>query len=54
MSPDDVEMNAMLDMLAGESSDSGPVDAMVVAAIPELDKAMDAQKPEGTRPKRRR
>jgi hypothetical protein len=53
-SPDDAEMNAMLDMLAGESSDLGPTETMVVAAIPELDKAMDAQKPEGTRPKRRR
>jgi hypothetical protein len=51
-SPDDAEMNAMLDMLAGESSDSGPTETMVVAAIPELDKATDAQKPEGTRPKR--
>jgi hypothetical protein len=54
MSPDDAEMNAMLDMLAGESSDSGLTETMVVAAIPELDKAMDSQKPEGTRPKRRR
>jgi hypothetical protein len=53
MSPDDAEMNAMLDMLAGESSDSGPTKAMVVAAISEFDKATDAQKPEGTRPKRR-
>jgi hypothetical protein len=47
-------MNAMLDMLAGESSDSGPTETMVVAAIPELDKTTDAQKPEGTHPKRRR
>jgi hypothetical protein len=53
-SPDDAQMNAMLDMLAGESSDSGHTETMVVAAIPELDKATDAQKPEGTRPKRRR
>jgi hypothetical protein len=54
MSPDDAEMNAMLDMLAGESSDSGPTEVMVVAAIPEPDKATDAQKSKGTRPKRRR
>jgi hypothetical protein len=54
MSPDDVEMNAMLDMLAGESSDSGPTETMAIAAIPDLDKATNAQKPEGTRPKRRR
>jgi hypothetical protein len=51
---DDVETNAMLDMLARESSDSGPTETMVVAVIPELDKTMDSQKPEGTRPKRRR
>jgi hypothetical protein len=54
MSPDDAEMNAMLNMLAGESSNSGPTEAMVVAAMPEPDKATDAQKPDGTRPKRRR
>jgi hypothetical protein len=53
-SPDDAEMNAMLDMLVGESSDSGPTKTMVVAVIPELDKTTNAQKPEGTRPKRRR
>jgi hypothetical protein len=53
-SPDDAEMNAMLDMLVGESSDSGPTKTMAVAVIPELDKTTDAQKPEGTRPKRRR
>jgi hypothetical protein len=52
-SPDDAEMNAMLDMLAGESSDSGPTETMVVVVIPELDKTVDAQKPEGTRPKSR-
>jgi hypothetical protein len=54
ISPDDAEMNAMLDMLAGESSDSGPTETMVVDVISELDKATDAQKLEGTRPKRRR
>jgi hypothetical protein len=53
-SPDDAEMNAMLDMLVGESSDSGPTETMAIAAIPEIDKATDAQKPEGIRPKRRR
>jgi hypothetical protein len=53
-SPDDVEMNVVLDMLVGESSDSTPTETMVVAVIPELDKAADARKPEGTRPKRLR
>jgi hypothetical protein len=51
-SPDDAEMNVVLDMLAGESSDSAPTETMAVAVIPELDKAADGQKPEGTRPKR--
>jgi hypothetical protein len=51
-SPDDAEMNDVLDMLVGESSDSGPTETMVVAVIPELDKAADVRKPEGTRPKR--
>jgi hypothetical protein len=35
-------MNAMLDMLAGESSDSAPTEIMAIAVIPELDKAADA------------
>jgi hypothetical protein len=51
-SPDDAEMNVVLDMLAGESSDSTPAETMVVAVIPELDRIMDTRKPEGTHPKR--
>jgi hypothetical protein len=50
--PDDAKMNVVLDMLAGESSDSAPAEAMAVAAISELDRIVDTQKPEGTRPKR--
>jgi hypothetical protein len=50
-SPYDAKMNVVLDMLAGESSDSAPTETMVVAVIPKLDKAADARKPEGTRPK---
>jgi hypothetical protein len=53
-SPDDTEMNDVLDMLAGESSDSTPAEIMVVAVIPELDRIVDTRKPEGTRPKRLR
>jgi hypothetical protein len=53
-SPDDAEMNAVLDMLAGESFDSAPAEIMVVAVILELDKTADARRPEGTRPKRLR
>jgi hypothetical protein len=53
-SPDDAEIDAILDMLAGESSDSSPAEIMDVMVIPELDKIMDTRKPEGTRPKRPR
>jgi hypothetical protein len=53
MSPDDAEMSAMLDMLAGESSDSGPTETMAVTVISKLDKPTNAQKPEGTRPNHR-
>jgi hypothetical protein len=38
MSPGDVEISAMLDMLAEDSSDSVPVETMVVATIPEPEK----------------
>jgi hypothetical protein len=54
VSPDDAEINVVLDMLAGESSDSDPAKTMVVAVIPETDKTVDTRKPEGTRPKRLR
>jgi hypothetical protein len=52
--PSDVEISAMLDMLAGDSSDSVPAETMTIATIPELEKTADTQKPEGTRPKRLR
>jgi hypothetical protein len=50
-SPDDAEMNVVLDMLAGESSNSALAEAMVVAVIPKTVKTVDTRKPEGTRPK---
>jgi hypothetical protein len=50
-SPEDAEINVVLDMLAGESSDSAPAEIMVVAVIPETDKTVDTRKPKGTRPK---
>jgi hypothetical protein len=53
-SPDDAEMNVVLDMLAGESSDSAPAESMAIAVIPELDRIVDTRKLEGTRPKRLR
>jgi hypothetical protein len=40
-SPGDAEINDMLDMLAGESSDSAPAETMVVAVIPELDRTVE-------------
>jgi hypothetical protein len=49
---DDAEINDVLDMLAGESSDSAPTKTMVVAVITEIVKTVDTRKPEGTRPKR--
>jgi hypothetical protein len=53
-SPDDAEINDVLDMLAGESSDSSPTEIMAVVVIPDTAKAVDTRKPEGTRPKRLR
>jgi hypothetical protein len=53
-SPDDAEIDVVLDMLVGESSDSAPAEAMAVTVIQELDKTLDTQKPEGIRPKRPR
>jgi hypothetical protein len=44
----------MLDMLAGDSSDSAPAEATVVAIILELDQVVDTRKPKGTHPKRLR
>ena len=53
-SSDDVEIDVVLNMLVGESSDSAPVETMAVTVIPELDKTVDIRKPEGIRPKRPR
>jgi hypothetical protein len=52
MSPGDAEISAMLDMLAGDSSNSVPAETMVVATIPEPEKIVDTRRPEGARPKR--
>jgi hypothetical protein len=53
-SPDDAEIDVVLNMLAGESSDSAHAESMVVTVGQELNKIVDTQKPEGTRPKRPR
>jgi hypothetical protein len=54
MSLDDAEINVVLDMLPGESSESAPAETMVVAVIPKFDRIVDTRKPERTRPKRLR
>jgi hypothetical protein len=54
VSPNDTEINVVLDMLAGESSDSAPAETMAVTVIPELVEIVDTRKPEGTHPKRLR
>jgi hypothetical protein len=52
LNPSDAEISAMLDMLAEDSSDAAPAETLVVAPIPEADKALDAQKSVNVRPKR--
>jgi hypothetical protein len=52
LNPSDAEINAMLDMLAEDSSDAAPAETLVVAPIPEGDKALDAQRSVNVRPKR--
>jgi hypothetical protein len=51
MSPSDAEISAMLDMLAGDSSDSVAAETMAIATILEPEKSVDTRRPEGTRPK---
>jgi hypothetical protein len=53
-SPDDAEIDVVLNMLAGESSDSAHAEPMAVTVRQELNKTVDTRKPEGTRPKRPR
>jgi hypothetical protein len=43
VSPDDAEMNDVLDMLAGESFDLTPTETMAVAVIPKLDRIVDTR-----------
>jgi hypothetical protein len=54
LDPSDAEIGAMLDILAGDSSDATPAETLVVVPIPEADKALDAQKFVNVRPKRSR
>jgi hypothetical protein len=54
VSPDDAEIDVVLNMLAGESSDSAHAEPMAVTIGQEVNKIVDTRKPEGTRPKRPR
>jgi hypothetical protein len=53
-SPDDAEIDVVLNMLAGESSDSAHAELMAVTVGQEVNKTVDIRKPEGTHPKRPR
>jgi hypothetical protein len=52
LNPSDAKISAMLDMLAEDSSDAAPAETLVVAPIPEVGKALDAQRTDSVRPKR--
>jgi hypothetical protein len=52
LNPSDAEISAMLDMLAEDSSDAAPAEALAVAPIPEADKALDTQRSDSVRLKR--
>jgi hypothetical protein len=53
-SMDDAEIDVVLSMLAGESSDSTHAKMMAITARQELGKVVETRKPEGARPKRPR
>jgi hypothetical protein len=52
LNPSDADINAMLDLLAEDSSDAAPAGALAVVPLPEADTTLDAQKPVSTRPRR--
>jgi hypothetical protein len=51
-STDDAEMDAVLSLLAGESSDSTHTESMAIMIGQEFDEEVETRKPEGARPKR--
>jgi hypothetical protein len=53
-STDDAEMDAVLSLLAGESSDSTRIEPMAIATRQEFGEDVEIQKPEGARQKRSR
>ena len=52
LDPSDVEISAMLDLLAEDSSDAAPAGTLVVAPPPETDITLDIQKPVSVRLRR--
>jgi hypothetical protein len=54
LNPSDIEISAMLDMLAEDSSNSVPAQTLAVAPIPESGKTLDIQRYDSIRPKRPR
>jgi hypothetical protein len=52
LNPSDADINAMLDLLAEDSSDAAPARALVVAPLPEADTTLDIQKPVSACPRR--
>jgi hypothetical protein len=53
-SPDDAEIDVVLNMLAGESSDSAHAEPLAITVGQKLNKTVHTRKPKGTRPKRPR
>jgi hypothetical protein len=51
-STDDAEIDVVLSLLAGESSDSTHAEPMAITAGQELGEAVETRKPEGACPKR--
>jgi hypothetical protein len=54
LDPTDAEINAVLDMLAEDSSDAIPAETLAVAPLPEVGIILDAQRPVRARSKRPR
>jgi hypothetical protein len=52
LDPNDAEINAMLDMLAEDSSDAAPAGTLAVAPLPEAGTTLDVQRPVSVRPRR--
>jgi hypothetical protein len=53
-STDNAEMDAVLSLLAGESSDSTRTEPMAITSRQEFGEEVEIRKPEGARPKRSR